>query len=156
MYQVKEGYGRAGWKWKIRQKKRMATGGEWAKSIFERTRSTLRLTRKNQCWLLRFICFQSETLFTCGIFIFLKIICLFYKVDVDGVASAAGASFTFCDLATAFCALLKLINPSVARFRISSSTERFTFFDTICFNFCCSVCVAFFCWIGASGKKRID
>ena len=59
-------------------------------------------------------------------------------------------AFSFCCLATACCALLKLMCPSLALPRISSSTDRFTFFETICFNFWCSEYCVFFGWIGAS------
>lgn len=65
-------------------------------------------------------------------------------------ASSLGLAFSLCCFATACCALLRLMYPSFARLRISSSTDRFTFLDTTCLSFCCSVNCCFFAWIGAS------
>lgn len=73
-------------------------------------------------------------------------------VELLAAATAAASSFAFRSLwclATACCALLRLMWPSFARDRISSSIERLTVFETICFSFCCSANLAFFAWIGA-------
>lgn len=104
--------------------------------------------QKTSMWKLNDRNSQTKPTFYSFINIYLNLKC--YSLLVD-----ASLAFSPCCLATACCALLRLIWPCLARPLISSSTERFTFFDTNCLSFCCSVFWCFFDWIGASEISKM-